>query len=113
MNLIVQALQVLVAFVFLGAGGSKLAGAPHQVARFDAWRLPQWLRPVVGSAEALGALGLLVGLAVPEVAPLAAIGLCGLMVGALLTHARIHDTLRHAAPAATLLALATIIAVFA
>ena len=80
--------QVLLALLFLFAGGTKLAlpldvlasmGSPNQVP------LPGWFVRFVGVAEVLGALGLILpGLLriKPWLTPLAAAGLVVLMIGA-------------------------------
>lgn len=75
-------LQILVAFQFAGGGWLKLSGAPVMVDMFAAIGAGQWLRIMVGLLELAGALGLLI----PRLAGLAALGLCGLMVGATLTN---------------------------
>ncbi len=80
--------QVLLALMFLFAGGTKLVlpldvlasmGSPNQI------QLPGWFVRFVGVAEVLGALGLLLpGLLriKPGLTPLAAAGLVVLMIGA-------------------------------
>lgn len=81
-------IQVLLALMFLFAGGMKLVippdvlasmGSPNQIP------LPGWLVRFVGVAEVLGALGLILpGLLriKPSLTPLAAAGLVVVMVGA-------------------------------
>ncbi len=95
MNDGITALQILLGLFFFASGGSKIAGVKPMVDNFDHWQLPQWFRPIVGYVEIIGALGLLVGLLVRWVAPLAALWLCAVMLGALATHARIRDTPIH------------------
>lgn len=80
--------QVLLALLFLFAGGTKLVlppdvlaamGSPNQIA------LPGWFVRFIGVAEVLGALGLVLpGLlrVKPWLTPLAAAGLVVLMIGA-------------------------------
>jgi len=71
-------LQILLAVFFLvGAAVPKLTGDPTQVEMFDHLG-GQWFRYVVGTLEAAGAIGLLI----PRLAGLAALGLFGVMVGA-------------------------------
>src|SRR4051812_29797447 len=106
MNMIATVLQVLLGLVFLGAGGSKIAGARMQVETFDRLRLPQWFRPIVGIIEIVGALGLLVGLVMPLVTAVAAIWLVGVMVGALITHSRNRDSVQNFVPPTVLLCIA-------
>jgi uncharacterized membrane protein len=76
-------LQVLLALAFGMAGASKLAGQEQQVELFDDIGLGQWLRYLTGALEVAGAIGLLV----PALAGLAALGLAGVMLGAVLTDA--------------------------
>lgn len=109
MNGLALALQVMLGLVFLGAGASKIAGAPSQVANFDRWRLPQMLRPVVGAIELIGAGGLLAGLPVHWLAALAALWLGGDMLGALVVHVRVREAIRAYAPPVVLLALAAVV----
>jgi putative oxidoreductase len=75
-------LQVVLAALFLFAGGSKLAGAPAMVALFDAIGVGQWLRYVTGVIEVASAVALLV----PSFAPFGALLLASTMVGAIATH---------------------------
>jgi uncharacterized membrane protein YphA (DoxX/SURF4 family) len=75
-------LQLLLAFQFAGGGWLKLSGAPVMVDMFAAIGAGQWFRFVVGALEIAGAIGLLV----PRIAGLAALGLSGLLVGAIATN---------------------------
>src|SRR5215204_1951005 len=80
--------QVLLALLFLFAGGTKLVlpidvlasmGSPNQIA------LPGWFVRFIGVAEVLGALGLILpGLLriKPWLTPLSAAGLVVIMIGA-------------------------------
>ena len=83
-------LQVLVAFQLAGGGLLKLSGDPAMVEMFAAIGVGQWFRVVVGALELAGALGLLI----PRLAGLAALGMSGLLVGA--TAANLF--ILHAAP---------------
>jgi uncharacterized membrane protein YphA (DoxX/SURF4 family) len=75
-------LQLLVAFLFAGGGWLKLSGAPVMVDMFATIGVGQWFRIVVGTLEIAGAIGLVI----PPIAGLAALGLSGLMVGAIATN---------------------------
>ena len=88
MNILLWIIQILLALLFLFAGGSKLylsaadlqaMGSPNQVL------LPAWFIKFIGVAEVLGALGLilpgLVGFK-QFLTPLAALGLAIIMIGA-------------------------------
>ena len=74
--------QVLLAVMFLLAGGSKLAGAAAMVALFDAIGVGQWFRYVTGGIEVASAVALLV----PALAPFGAVALVATMIGAVATH---------------------------
>ena len=88
MTYVLWIIQVLLALLFLFAGGMKLVippdvlasmGSPNQIP------LPGWFVRFVGVCEVLGALGLLLpGLLriKPWLTPLAAAGLAVLMIGA-------------------------------
>ncbi|MFD3405712.1 DoxX family protein [Kribbella sp. NPDC058693] len=74
--------QVVLAAMFVMASLPKLTGDPVMVDLFNAVGAGQWLRYVVGALELAGAIGLLV----PRLCGLAALGLAMLMVGATLTN---------------------------
>ena len=74
--------QVVLAGMFLLAGGSKLAGAAAMVALFDAVGVGQWFRYVTGGIEVVSAVALLV----PSLAPFGAAALVATMIGAIATH---------------------------
>ncbi|TDC88791.1 DoxX family protein [Saccharopolyspora aridisoli] len=73
-------LQVLLAAFFVFASVPKLLGDPMAVQMFDLIGFGQWFRYLTGSVELLGAIGLLV----PRLCGLAALGLALVMVGAAL-----------------------------
>jgi uncharacterized membrane protein YphA (DoxX/SURF4 family) len=81
-NVALWVLQAVLAFQFAGGGLLKLTGSPEMVDLFATIGAGQWLRYVVGALEAAGAVGLLV----PRLAGLAALGLAALMVGATVTN---------------------------
>lgn len=72
---------VLVA-IFLLSGVSKLIGMESARSMFEDFGYSQDFRIVIGVLETAGAIGLLV----PRLAGLAALGLCGIMIGAIVTH---------------------------
>ncbi|MGH8868779.1 MAG: DoxX family protein [Actinomycetes bacterium] len=81
--------QVLLASQFVPAGLVKLSGDPAMVDMFAEIGAGQWFRYLVGALEIAGALGLLV----PRLCGLAALGLTGLMAGAILTNlAVLHES---------------------
>lgn len=88
MNVLLWILQVLLALLFLFAGGTKLimsAEALSQPATPNAVMLPVWFIRFIGVFEFLGGLGLLLpGLLKTRqyLTPLAALGLAIIMIGA-------------------------------
>ncbi len=89
MGLISKFVQGLLGLVFLGSGGSKLAGTHEMVDDFDRHRYPQWFRVVTGAVEVGGALGLLLGFFRPALTPLVGLLLGATMTGVLATHAKV------------------------
>lgn len=88
------ALSLLLAFVFLSVGASKVLGTERSKEDFARWGYPDWFRPVVGSGEILASLLLLV----PNVRVFGgslrfwgALGLTGNMTGAVFTHLRVEE----------------------
>jgi len=74
--------QVVLAVIFLMAGGSKLAGVPAMVSLFDAVGLGQWFRYVTGVIEITSGIALLV----PRTAVFGALLLIPTMLGAMVTN---------------------------
>jgi putative oxidoreductase len=82
LNATLWVVQVLLAVFFLvAAAGPKLAGQQYAVEMFNQMGAGQWFRYLVGALELAGAIGLLI----PRLAGLAALGLAGVMIGAVLT----------------------------
>jgi putative oxidoreductase len=79
---------LLAAFFLLAAAVPKLAGQQYAVEMFTQLGLGQSLRYLVGALELAGAIGLLI----PRLAGVAALGLAGVMVGAVLTQVLILDS---------------------
>ena len=77
-NIIGWILAVVLAFVFVFAGGVKLIGAPSMVAEFAQIGIGQWFRFVTGVLEVSGAIGLLI----PRFRFRAALQIATVMVGA-------------------------------
>lgn len=80
-------LQVVLAVEFGMAGLMKLAGTSQMVEMFDDIGVGQWFRFVVGALEVAGAVGVLI----PRLAWLAALGLAGVMAGAVVTTVFVLD----------------------
>lgn len=82
------ALQVLLAVVFAMAGFAKVFGDPTMVEMFATIGVGQWFRYAVGALEVAGAVGVLI----PRLSGLAALGLVCLMAGATLTNVFVLGT---------------------
>jgi uncharacterized membrane protein YphA (DoxX/SURF4 family) len=96
-------LQVVLAAEFAMAGLMKLAGSSPMVDMFDDIGAGQWFRFVVGALEVAGAIGVLI----PRLAWLAALGLAGVMAGAVVTTVFVLDA-NPALPAALLVVAALV-----
>jgi putative oxidoreductase len=75
-------LQVLLAALFTVQALMKLRGSPARISRFRGWDYPEHFYTVVGGAELLGAIALLV----PRFARFRALLLMAVMAGACVTH---------------------------
>lgn len=96
LNITLWVVQILMALFFLvGSAGPKLVGERYAVQLFDQIGAGQWLRYAVGVVELAGAIGLLI----PRLAGLAALGLTALMVGAFLTQVFILNSVLWITPA--------------
>lgn len=79
---------LLTAFFLFAAASPKLAGQQYAVEMFTQIGAGQWFRYLVGALEFAGAIGLLI----PRLAGLAALGLAGVMLGAVFTQVLILDS---------------------
>ncbi|GAA2121105.1 DoxX family protein [Actinomadura alba] len=98
-------LQILIAaFLLIASAMPKFAGQKDAVETFAEIGWGQWFRYVTGAVEAAGAIGLVV----PRLAGLAATGLIGLMIGAILTQVLVLVPAFAALPAAFAIVFALI-----
>ncbi len=105
-NIIAWVLQVLVGLAFIASGAMKLVNMAKTVGMFSGLGLPGALAYVIGGAELLGGIGLLV----PRFTRLAAMGLIIIMIGAVVMHAtKIPGGLAKGVPAITLLVLLAVL----
>lgn len=101
-NIIAWVLQVLLGLAFIATGFNKLRDLPATIGMFGSMGLPSALAYVIGGAELLGGIGLLV----PRLTRLAALGLLIIMIGAVVMHAtKIPGGLAGGVPAIVLLVL--------
>jgi uncharacterized membrane protein YphA (DoxX/SURF4 family) len=92
----------LLTALFLVAGLPKLLMPGKMLAE---WVYAPWFLTVVGVCETLGAIGLLI----PRLAPLAAAGLCGIMIGAVYTLVTHHLTKQLPVPIVVFILLVLVI----
>lgn len=86
MNIAAWIIQIAVAGLFVMMSIAKLTEDPETVANFQHWEMSDFMM-YIGIFELLGAIGLLI----PRLAGLAAIGLIMIMIGALITHIRFAE----------------------
>jgi len=76
---------------------------------FEVYGLPVWFMYVVGSLKVLAAVGLIVGIWMPMVTPIAAAGLIILMIGAIVMHIKVGDKVTTYLPALLMFTLSSAI----
>ena len=88
LNLTLWTVQILLAaFLLIASAAPKFAGQRDAVDTFTRIGWGQWFRYFTGTCEAAGAIGLVI----PRLATPAAVGLIGLMIGAVLTQLLVLD----------------------
>lgn len=75
-------LTIMLALVFLLSGATKLAGLDFEIRAFERWGYPLWFMYLSGVIEVAGAIGLMV----PGISTMVAVGLALFMSGAVGTH---------------------------
>lgn len=103
-NIISWVIQILVAALFIMASFPKLTSQPEVIENFKRWGMPDKIYLLIGALELLGAIGLLI----PRLAGLAAIGLIFIMVGAAFTHLTHNEALASLFPIVLILLLAVV-----
>jgi putative oxidoreductase len=98
--------SVVALFLLAAAALPKLAGQRYAVAIFDQIGAGQWFRYLVGSLELAGAIGLVL----PALAGLAALGLVGLLIGATYTQLFVLDNPGYALTPALLAVVLALVA---
>jgi hypothetical protein len=106
LTVLTTVLTTVLVLAFGAIGSAKVAAAPamRSRARHAGFSVAAYRR--IGMLELLAASGLLVGVALPVIGVLAAVGLLLLLGGAVLVHLRNRDGVREMAPALVLALLA-------
>jgi uncharacterized membrane protein YphA (DoxX/SURF4 family) len=86
--------------------------AKNMKEEFQVYGLPSWFVGVIGFLKILFALMLVIGLWIPALVQPAAIGIAILMLGAIVMHIKVKDSLTKSLPAFSLLVLSAIVAFF-
>ncbi|SDX81980.1 DoxX-like family protein [Paenibacillus sp. CF384] len=99
MHILAIILQSWLLFSMAFFGGSKLAGAKHQVELFDSIKLPQWFRVITGIVQIVACIGLIIGYWTPGYAAWAGVLVGVMMIVALLFHFKAkHPSFRKSIP---------------
>lgn len=85
-------LAIVTGALFLVTGGVKVLGVRQSLEIRDHFGMSPRLWRVVGTLETAGAVGVLVGIAVPALGVAAAVGLAALMVGAIVNRVKVKDS---------------------
>lgn len=99
MHILTIVLQSWLLFSMAFFGGSKIAGAKHQVELFDSIKLPQWFRVITGYVQIVGCIGLIIGYWYPGVAAWTGILIGIMMLFACLSHFRVKHPIGKVIPA--------------
>lgn len=107
-NIVAWILQALLAAMFIFSGGHKLMDLAGTTKMFESMGMPGWFAGLIGGAELLGGIGLLV----PRTVRPAALGLIIIMIGAVFMHAtKIPGGLAKGVPAIVCLVLLAVVLV--
>ena len=107
-NITAWVIQVVLGLAFIGFGGYGLSHAAENVKNFSSMGLPGWFAYLIGGAELLGGIGLLI----PRTVRPAALGLLLIMAGAVVLHAtKIPGGLAKGIPAMVFLGLLVVVLV--
>ena len=108
MNVAAWIVGAILIAVFAFAGGTKVLDLDRQRERFG-YTANQYR--LLGLCEVAAAVGIVIGLIWRQVewlAVAAGIGICALMIGALMAHARVEDEAKDTAPAGVIFVLAAV-----
>lgn len=99
MHILTIVLQSWLLFSMAFFGGSKIAGAKHQVDLFDSVQLPQWFRVITGYIQIISCIGLIIGYWYPDIALWTAVLIAIKMLIACLSHVRVKHPFAKIFPA--------------
>ncbi|MCM3626807.1 DoxX family protein [Paenibacillus glycanilyticus] len=99
MHILAIILQSWLLFSMAFFGGSKLAGAKHQVDLFNEIRFPQWFRVVTGIVQIAACAGLIIGYWTAGIAAWTAVFVGLMMVVAIISHLRVKHPFGKVFPA--------------
>ncbi len=85
-------LAVIVGALFIVTGGVKVLGVKQSLEIRDHFGMQPGLWRVIGTLETAGAVGVLVGIAVPALGVAATVGLGCLMLGAIAHRLKVRDS---------------------
>lgn len=116
MNLVISALQIIVALGLLNVWLLRFSkstsyrggDAKNLKEEFASYGLPNWFMYMIGALKIGSAIALLAGFWLPTLIKPAAILIAALMVGALVMHIKVRDQMMKSLPAAFMLAMALV-----
>jgi hypothetical protein len=116
---VVIVIQIVIALIILNvwllrvgkATDYRGGDARNMKEEFAVYGLPSWAIYVVGTLKLLFAILLIVGIWVPEFTVPAAGGMGVLMLGAVVMHAKVRDSVKKTLPAFTMLVLCVLVVV--
>ncbi len=111
MNIVLVVLAVLLGIAVSFSAVGKLRRMPQVVEMMHHVGVKDSQIPLLAMAELLGALGLLLGIWVPILGLLGALGLTAYFIGAVISHLRVKDTAKEFGPALGLAILSLVVLV--
>lgn len=99
MHLYTMIVAAALAIVLAAAGAPKIINAASAQRSAEHLGVPPTLNRTIGVLELAAVAGLLAGIVVTPLAIAAAIGVALLMIGAVVSHIRVHDRIVAAVPA--------------
>jgi uncharacterized membrane protein YphA (DoxX/SURF4 family) len=106
MHILTIGLTAVLAIILAAAGIPKILNPSTAQKNAEHLRIPANLSRAIGVLELAATAGLLVGFAVTPLGVAAAAGVCALMIGAVASHIRAHDSAQAMAPALVVTILA-------